>query len=177
MSEKRKTRRTLEELYPGIGDCVRKYYPTMTAKEIERRFGYKAGAVGGYAYRFGIRSNPEKVRQQNEAALEKARAVYRQNPTKAVAKWKARRQIDKVRIWEGKEPETRSRFQRYPRPTQIRRWHYVRRFGYIPDKDDYLTLYYNGQTRRSNKERYTARRHGFKILPLSERAADAKDKE
>lgn len=139
----------------GIEECVRRHYPTMTQTEIAAKFGYSKGLVQRWASKLKVRHTPEtyariaKERDEKLATAAKATAKQRGKT------WRARRKLDEMRIWEGKQQRTRHKFRELTVRTYQAKRYLIHAHGYIASEDDPHVLRYDCDTRRCNNPRYS----------------------
>ena len=149
----------------GIEDTVRRYYPTMTAKEICGKFGYSKTRVITWAKRLGVRHTPEteeRIRQENIARLSEARVNI---DYKAMGeRWKRKRRMDELRVLSGFPQRTRFKFAKLTTQGRQTVWRMVRKHNYFQVGGEPRTLYYDGETRRVYTEARLAKKYGLHFL-------------
>lgn len=147
----------------GIEEAVRRYYPTMTAKEISARFGYSKTRVNMWARRLGVRHSAEteqRIRQDNMARLAEAKKHI--DYKAAHDKWRRKRRYDELRVMSGLRPLTKFRMKAMQRKAYQAKWSLCRR-GYMEAEGNPYLLLYDGTTRRSKNESYYTKKYGLKF--------------
>ena len=148
----------------GIEEAVRRYYPTMTAKEISARFGYSKTRVNTWAKRLGVRHTPEteqRIKTESMARLAEARAQM--DYKAAHNKWRRKRRYDELRVMSGLRPLTKFRMKAMQRKAYKAKWGLCRRQGYMEAEGNPYLLLYDGTTRRSKNESYYTKKYGLKF--------------
>ena len=145
----------------GIEDTVRRYYPTMTAKEICARFGYSKTRVIAWAKRLGVRhtqETEERIRQENIARLSEARVNI---DYKAMGEtWKRKRRMDELRVLSGMSQKTRFKLK----SINSKAYNLEHRYGYFGVDGEAYTLFYDKETRRCRHEGYYSRKYGLRFV-------------
>ena len=148
----------------GIEEAVRRYYPTMTAKEISARFGYSKTRVNTWAKRLGVRHTPEteqRIKTESMARLAEARAQM--DYKAAHDKWRRKRRYDELRVMSGLRPLTKFRMKAIQRKAYKAKWTLCRRHGYMEAEGAPYLLLYDDTTRRSKNESYYIKKYGLKF--------------
>lgn len=146
----------------GIEEAVRRYYPTMTAKEISARFGYSKTRVNTWAKRLGVRHTPEteqRIKTESMARLAEARAQM--DYKAAHDKWRRKRRYDELRVMSGLPQRTRFKFAALSTQGRQTVWRMVRKHNYFQMDGEPRTLYYDGETRRVHTEAHLAKKYGL----------------
>lgn len=155
----------LSTKHEGIEDTVRRYYPTMTAKEICGKFGYSKTRVITWAKRLGVRHTPEteeRIRQENIARLSEARVNI---DYKAMGeRWKRKRKADELRMLSGLPQRTRFKFAKLTTQGRQTVWRMVRKRNYFQVEGEPFTLYYDGETHRTPYEARHTRKYGLRFV-------------
>lgn len=149
----------------GIEDTVRRYYPTMTAKEICAHFGYSKTRVIAWAKRLGVRhtqETEERIRQENIARLSEARVNI---DYKAMGeRWKRKRRMDELRVLSGMSQKTRFKLKSINSKAYKAKWYLEHRYGYFGVDGEAYTLFYDKETRRCRHEGYYSRKYGLRFV-------------
>ena len=149
----------------GIEEAVRRYYPTMTAKEISAQFGYSKTRVNTWAKRLGVRHTPEteqRIKTERMARLAEARAQM--DYKAAHDKWRRKRRYDELRVMSGLPQRTRFKFAALSTQGRQTVWRMVRKHNYFQMDGEPRTLYYDGDTRRVYTEARLAKKYGLHFV-------------
>ena len=153
----------------GIEECVRRYYPTMTAREIAVKFGYSKARVTVWAERIGVRhdaATEERIRRERCERLAEAR---RHMDYKAAAeKRRKRREYDELRVMSGLKQLTRLRISSIRPASYNSRWYLERKYDYFTVEGEPYSLYYDSGTRRCRNEAYFTEKYGLKFIKADE---------
>lgn len=128
---------------------VRQHYATMSGHEIERRFGISENRANKIAHDLGLTHDAAttlRLRQKSAECLAEGRKNM--DYQKRTAKWKRRRRMDELRLWEGKPQRTHHRFAQTPKRTYKAKWHLAQHYGYLTVDDQPFTMMYTADTRR-----------------------------
>ena len=149
----------------GIEEAVRRYYPTMTAKEISAQFGYSKTRVNMWARRLGVKHSAEteeRIRQENMARLVEAKKHI---DYKAMGeRLKRKRRMDELRVLSGLPQRTRFKFAALSTQGRQTVWRMVRKHNYFQMDGEPRTLYYDGDTRRVYTEARLAKKYGLHFV-------------
>lgn len=164
--------KTLNNKLEHLEDLVRRHYPTMTAREIAEKFGYKKGTVDKVARRLNIQHTPETKERIKTARNEKLVKIARDTDEQRRKTWRTRRKLDQMRLWEGKPQRTRHQFAELPTRTYKSKWFLIKQHGYIPVEDSPYLLRYDSRTRRCSRaaypEAYYETRYHLRFEPAKE---------
>lgn len=153
--------------------AVKKYYPTMFAREVDRMFGWPNGTASRMAHDLGIKHNADvEARIKNREWL-KACCNTPESIAKANASKRHLRKIEEMRLLMGEPQWTRIKIAQLSARTQKAKWHLIHHYGYIPDPTKPLVLYYDENTRRmlykwkyDTAEQYYTENFRFTFAPL-----------
>ena len=140
----------------GIEDTVRRYYPTMTAKEICARFGYSKTRVIAWAKRLGVRHTQETE--------ERIRARVNIDYKAMGERWKRKRRMDELRVLSGMSQKTRFKLKSINSKAYKAKWYLEHRYGYFGVDGEAYTLFYDKETRRCRHEGYYSRKYGLRFV-------------
>lgn len=150
---------------------VEKYAPYMTFKEMAEKFGKDKSLWAYLARKYGVTKSKEKI----ERIAEKRRVALNNTKNKD-GYWDKIRNVmlrnwrmEYFRVSSGMPQKTNLVLRQVSRPAYVRIYAYVVERGYIQDEDDFKTLYYDGNTKRSKSERKVCEKYKIKILPISEK--------
>lgn len=152
---------------------VRENYPFMSGHEIERKFNITRNRANKIAHSLGLKHNDETIARLKRERVESAtRARNASSEAKRKAKWKARRRLDEMRVWEGKPQKTRFRFRVMSQKAYKAKWCLCNKRGYIESTDPYILLY-DKHTKRTvsnmrycGTEKFYEEKYKLKFLPL-----------
>ena len=153
----------------GIEECVRRYYPTMTAREIAVKFGYGKTRVTVWAKRLGVRHDTATEERIRRERCERLAGARRHMDYKAAAeKRRKRREYDELRVMSGLKPLTRLRLAVIRPASYKSRWYLERKYDYFTVEGEPYNLYYDSGTRRCGKEAYYTEKYGLKFIKADE---------
>lgn len=167
-------RHDLSEKPEGIEFIITVYYPTMSAAEICKKFGFRCRhRINTWAKRLGVRHTPETARRIHDSMIQGMREGAKKiDHMKVARKRQAKRRIDEYRMWEGKPQLTNFRLRRMTQKAYKAKWYLMRRYGYLDDENDaYLLIAPPDNGRRCLRERYYTERYRLKFT------ADSADEE
>lgn len=144
----------LTQKVDGLKDYVRSHYQTTTGTEIAAIFGCTKQAVYAAARQLGIKHSPEFTREILRSNRERLVAIVAATKEQRIRKWKTRRRLDQMRIFEGKPQETKLRFREMPKRAYRAKWRLIHLYGYIPADGSPYILHYNSNTSRRTSSRY-----------------------
>lgn len=159
----------------GIEECVRKHYPTMTAREISVMFGYSKTRVTTWAERLGVRhddATEERIRQEKLRRLAVAR--LHTDRKAAAEKRMKKRKYDELRVMSGLKPLTRLKMRTIHPSAYKSRWYLEKRYGYFTVDGEPYSLYYDSETRRCRNEAYYTEKYGLKFIKADEEETEEK---
>lgn len=148
---------------------VRQHYHHMSGHEIERRFGITHGRANKIARSLGLKHSPEleqRIREDGNRNLRNTRTP--ESYMQAAKKRKARRRIDELRAWEGKEQLTKLRLKTMPHKSYQAKWHLIRHFNYFAVDGEPYILGYDEDTRRNAREQHYTEKYGLRFLQADE---------
>ena len=156
------------EMYRRI---VEEYAPYMTFKEMSEKFGNHKSLWAYLASKYGVTKSKEKI----ERIAEKRRQVLNNTKNKdgywdkirntMLRNWR----MEYFRVSSGMPQKTNLILRQVSKSAYTRIYAYVVKRGYIQDEDDFKTLYYDDNTKRSKSERIVCEKYKIKILPISEK--------
>lgn len=150
---------------------VERYAPYMTFKEMADKFGYDQSNWSLLARKYGIKNSKEKaerIAENKRKALDntKKREGYWKDFSEMMRKkWR----MEYFRVRSGMPQQTNFNLRQIPRSVYNKVYHQIRHNGYIQDKYDFKTLYYDENTKRSKIEKNMAEKYKIKFLPISEK--------
>lgn len=155
---------------------VRENYATMSGHEIERKFGIPINRANTIAHSLGLSHSEETKARLKEECRQRMRKNRRKLDYKALmAKMKAQRRKDEMRIWEGKKPLHNYKLKSMPTKAYKAKWHLMKNYGYFEVGTDAFTLGYDTDTSRvinracehaKFNEDYYSRRYGLKFVAV-----------
>lgn len=155
--------------HEGIEECVRKYYPTMTAREISEKFGYSRTRIIAWARRSGVRHDVATEERIRHEQLQRLVVSRRNMDVKAAAEKRSRkRRLDELLVMSGRKPLTRLRLRAMPRKAYQARWYLERRYDYFTVEGEPYSLYYDSETRRCRNETYYTEKYGLRFIKSDE---------
>ena len=150
---------------------VERYAPYMTFKEMADKFGYDQSYWSSLARRYGIKNSKEKaerIAENKRKALgnvKKREGYWKEFSEMMRKKWR----MEYFRVRSGMPQQTNLYLRQVGRGAYSIIYKYIRDRGYIQDENDFKTLYYDNNTKRSNVEKKMAEKYKLKILPISEK--------
>ena len=150
---------------------VERYAPYMTFKEMAEKFGYCESNWAHLARKMGIKSSEEKKKRTKERRrnaineLKKREGYWKEFSEMMRKKWR----MEYFRVRSGMPQQTNLYLRQVGRGAYSIIYKYIRDRGYIQDENDFKTLYYDNNTKRSNVEKKMAEKYKLKILPISEK--------
>ena len=148
-------------------DIIRRYYPIMAGREIDRKFGFSLGYANKLARKIGVKHTPETIeRMKRENRLK----CHKIDVKAKVRKWKLKRKLDELRLLEGKPQLTKFRIRTIPKRVTYARQRLIYNYGYYACEGDPYTLFYDKDTKRlktagdkKGTEGYFVNKYGFKF--------------
>lgn len=134
-----------------VEELVRRWYPTMSAMEIVKKFGLNCceNTVKRYARLLGVKKDSCFRESWNRKISESHRRTFR---------------MEHMRVMSGMAKRTGKRVRTVPKRVYWARYFLIHHNGYVRT-DDMLVLLYDSGTKRSRlEERYT-QRLGIRFLP------------
>lgn len=150
---------------------VERYAPYMTFKEMADKFGYDQSYWSSLARRYGIKNSKEKaerIAENKRKALgnvKKREGYWKEFSEMMRKKWR----MEYFRVRSGMPQQTNLYLRQVGRGAYSIIYKYIRDRGYIQDENDFKTLYYDNNTKRSNVEKKMAEKYKIKFLPISEK--------
>lgn len=153
-------------------DIVRKYYPTMSAREIGSMFGISKSIVNKIAKEIGVNHNDEtwkRIKEKSYAKLKQSR--YKIDWHAVAKKSLIKRRLDEYRVWEGKPQLTRMKLKSITTKSYKAKWRLIHNYGYV-ETDEPYTLMFDTDTQRRNtgkfSENYYSEVYNLKFIPAYE---------
>lgn len=157
--------------YPERVEVVRENYRNMSARGIDRCFGYPLGTAGRIMRKFGMIRSAEDEESVRRCVLRRTQEMCANRDISAmVRKWKIRRRLDEMRVWESKPQKTKFKIRRITDKSYKAKWYLLKKYGYFADKDSPYTLLYDestvrvGSSRLSCPESYYEKKYKLKFV-------------
>lgn len=155
-------RHELASRNPEHEALVREWFPTMSGKEMEARFGILKGRAEKIAKELGVRHTPgtvERLRRKTMGNLVRGRET--RDVMKGARKRKRTYREEELRVCEGKPQLTRLRLRKLPCRVYKAKHYLVGRYNYFAVEGEPYVLGYDGETRRCRREAYFSRKYGL----------------
>lgn len=156
--------------YPERVEVVRENYRKMSGRGIDRYFGYPLGTANSIIRKFGMIRNAEDDESVQRYVLRHTQELrVKMDISIRVKKWKIRRRLDEMRVWEGKPQKTKFKLRRITDRAYKIKWYLMHKYGYYADDDNPYTLLYDestirlGVSRLSRQESYYEKKYGLKF--------------
>ena len=149
---------------------VEKYAPHMTYKEMAEKFGYCESNWAHLARKMGIKCSEEKKKRTQERRRNAINEVKNRDGYwgKISDIMRKKWRMEYFRVRSGMPQQTNLYLRQVGKGAYSIIYKYIRDRGYIQDENDFKTLYYDDNTKRSNVEKKMAEKYKLKILPISE---------
>ena len=150
---------------------VERYAPYMTFKEMADKFGYDQSNWALLARKYGIKNSKEKterIAENKRKALDntkKREGYWKEFSEMMRKKWR----MEYFRVRSGMPQQTNFNLRQIPRSVYNKVYHQIRHNRYIQDENDFKTLYYDDNTKRSSYEKELTEKYKIKFLPISEK--------
>ena len=150
---------------------VEKYAPHMTYKEMAEKFGYCESNWAHLARKMGIKCSEEKKKRTQERRRNAINEVKNRDGYwgKISDIMRKKWRMEYFRVRSGMPQQTNLYLRQVGKGAYSIIYKYIRDRGYIQDENDFKTLYYDDNTKRSNVEKKMAEKYKLKILPISEK--------
>lgn len=150
---------------------VERYAPYMTFKEMSEKFGRDKSEWAYLARKYGVESSREKqeriVKQRRETLnMVKQKEGHWKRFGEIIRK---RWRMEYFRVSSGMPQKTKLHLREIGGVAYKRIFNYVRHRGYIQDENDFKTLYYDENTKRSRLESKMIARYKIRIFPITEK--------
>lgn len=162
-------RHDLASRNPEYEDLVRKWFPTMSGKEMELRFGILKERAEKIARELGIKHTPdteERLRRKTIGNLERGRET--RDVMKGARKLKRIWRNEELRVSEGKPQLTRLRLRTFPYRVWKVKYYLKKKYDYFEVEDEPYVLGYDVDTRRCRREAYFSRKYGLEFVEAEE---------
>lgn len=162
-------RHELANRNPEHVELVRKWFPTMSGLEMQRRFGIRKGRAEKIARELGVKHTPETLQRFHEKAVYNlTHDAHNRDYMRGARKRKRMQREDELRVSEGKPQLTRLKVRKMPGRIYRIKWYLKNKYDYFDVEDELYTLGYDKRTRRCVNEAYYIERYGFKFMEAEE---------
>ena len=150
---------------------VEEYAPYMTFKEMSEKFGRDKSEWAYLARKYGVESSREKqeriVKQRRETLnMVKQKEGHWNRFGEIIRK---RWRMEYFRVSSGMPQKTKLHLREIGGVAYKRIFNYIRHRGYIQDENDFKTLYFDENTKRSRLESKMVARYKIRIFPITEK--------
>lgn len=144
---------------------VRRWFPTMSGKEMEKRFGILKGRAEKIAWELGVRHTPETEERLRRKAIENLeRGRETRDVMKGARKRKRTYREEELRVCEGKPQLTRLKLRTLPYRVYKAKHYLKGKYNYFGVEDEPYVLGYDGETkRRKDSEDYYKKKYGLRF--------------
>lgn len=151
---------------------LRKYWPTMSAREISAITGYRLCSIYKWTKYYGLKHDEATMQRMYANKIENFKLGHSPEAYEKISKARRRHhRMEKFRVLSGLPQQTNYHINTVPRRTRFAINGLIRRRNYYRGDDAY-TLYYDSQTLRCNyhcfTEEYYTRKYGIRFEPGEE---------
>lgn len=154
----------------AIVEKILELYPNHTTKEIAVTLRISKTTVSFYAHKYNVQHSEEhekKIREKIQDVLNSADAIEKRRGTLRLKK-KRLYIMERFRLLNGEKQKTNVHISQFSIAARKIISKYINKYNYFQFDDDPRTLYYDGETKRTNTESYISQKYRIKFSPADE---------